>query len=74
LAGARPRRLALSGRDALTAGELRVVDLARQGMTNKQIAQALFVTQRTVEMHLTSAYQKLEISSRDQLASALGED
>jgi DNA-binding CsgD family transcriptional regulator len=74
LAGARPRRLALSGRDALTAGELRVVDLARQGMTNKQIAQALFVTQRTVEMHLTNAYQKLEISSRDQLASALRED
>jgi DNA-binding CsgD family transcriptional regulator len=74
LAGARPCRIALNGRDALTAGERRVVDLACEDMTNKQIAQALFLTQRTVEMHLTNAYQKLEISSRDQLASALGED
>lgn len=72
LAGARPRRIALTGRDSLTPGERRVTDLAVQGMSNKQIAQALFVTLRTVEMHLSNAYGKLEISAREQLAAALG--
>ena len=72
LAGARPRRIALSGRDSLTPSERRVTDLAATGMSNKQIAQALFVTLRTVEMHLSNSYRKLEISSREQLAVALG--
>ncbi|HEV2776817.1 MAG TPA: helix-turn-helix transcriptional regulator [Solirubrobacteraceae bacterium] len=40
-------------------------------MSNKQIAQALFVTLRTVEMHLSNAYRKLEITSREQLPAAL---
>jgi DNA-binding CsgD family transcriptional regulator len=73
LAGARPRRIALSGPDALTPGERRVADLAADGMTNKEIAQALFVTLRTVEMHLSNAYRKLGISSRAELPSALGQ-
>jgi DNA-binding CsgD family transcriptional regulator len=41
------------------------------GQSNKEIAQALFVTLRTVEMHLTNAYRKLEISSRSDLSGAL---
>jgi DNA-binding CsgD family transcriptional regulator len=71
-AGARPRRTALSGRDALTPSELRVAEMAVQGMTNKEIAQALFVTLRTIEMHLSNAYVKLTITSRRDLRAALG--
>jgi DNA-binding NarL/FixJ family response regulator len=47
--------------------------MASEGPTNREIAQALFVTQRTVEVHLTSIYRKLAIRSRSQLADALGE-
>jgi DNA-binding CsgD family transcriptional regulator len=70
-AGARPRRRALTGVDALTASELRVAEMAAEGLANKEIAQALFVTLRTVEMHLSNAYGKLEIGSRHELARAL---
>jgi DNA-binding CsgD family transcriptional regulator/tetratricopeptide (TPR) repeat protein len=69
--GARPRRMSRSGIDALTASERRVVDMAAGGLTNRQIAQALFVTSRTVEVHLTHAYQKLDITSREQLPALL---
>ncbi len=72
IAGARPRRDALRGRDALTASELRVARLASDGHSNRDIAEALFVTLRTVEAHLTSSYGKLGISSRRELAAALG--
>jgi DNA-binding CsgD family transcriptional regulator len=71
-AGARPRRERLSGPDALTASELRVARLAVEGRSNPEIAQALFVTRRTVEFHLTNAYRKLDIDSREALAEALG--
>jgi DNA-binding CsgD family transcriptional regulator len=71
VAGGRPRRDATRGRDALTPSELRVAQLAAGGQTNRQIAQALFVTQRTVENHLTSTYGKLGISSRPELPAAL---
>ena len=71
IAGARPRRDALRGRDALTPSELRVAQLASSGRTNREIAQELFVTLRTVEAHLTSGYGKLGIASRQQLAAAL---
>ncbi|MGH3196109.1 MAG: AAA family ATPase [Streptosporangiaceae bacterium] len=71
VAGGRPRRDATRGRDALTPSELRVAQLAAAGQTNRQIAQALFVTQRTVENHLTSTYGKLGISSRPELPAAL---
>ncbi len=71
--GARPRRIALSGVESLTPSERRVAEMAAEGPTNREIAQALFVTQRTVEVHLTSIYRKLAISSRAQLAAALAE-
>ncbi len=71
VAGGRPRRNALRGRDALTPSELRVAEMAVAGQTNRQIAQALFVTQRTVENHLTSTYSKLAINSRPELPAAL---
>ena len=70
--GARPRRIALSGADALTPSERRVARLAVDGLSNREIAQALFVTVRTVEGHLTQSYMKLDIAGREQLAAALG--
>ena len=70
-AGARPRRRALTALEALTASERRVAELAAAGMSNPEIAQALFVTLNTVEGHLRHAYQKLAISSRDRLPAAL---
>jgi DNA-binding CsgD family transcriptional regulator len=73
-AGARPRRLAISGADALTASERRVAAMASEGMTNREIAQALFVTQRTVEGHLSNAFARLGIASRDDLRGALVAD
>jgi DNA-binding CsgD family transcriptional regulator len=73
VAGAKPRRDALRGRDALTAGELRVARLAAGGLSNRQIAQELFLTRRTVETHLTHTYQKLDITSREELPDALAE-
>jgi DNA-binding CsgD family transcriptional regulator len=72
-AGGRPRRDAIRGRDALTPSELRVAQLAAGGQSNGQIAQALFVTRRTVENHLTSSYGKLGIRSRADLPAALAE-
>jgi DNA-binding CsgD family transcriptional regulator len=69
--GARPRKILQTGLDALTASERRVAQLAAEGMSNKEIAQMLFVTIKTVEVHLSHAYRKLEISSRAQLDQAL---
>jgi len=65
-AGAKPRRDAITRRDALTAGELRVARLAAQGLTNREIAQALFITTATAKTHLKRAYRKLGITRRDQ--------
>ena len=56
---------------ALTASERRVAGMAADGMTNREIAQALFVTTKAVEKHLGNAYAKLGISSRRQLGDAL---
>jgi len=67
-AGARPRRAALTGPDALTAGERRVAGLAAEGASNRQIAEHLFITQATVETHLRHAFRKLGITSRADLA------
>jgi DNA-binding CsgD family transcriptional regulator len=69
--GARPRRKLLSGVDELTASERRVAQMAAEGLSNKEIAQALFVTAKTVEQHLGRAYRKLDINSRRHLAAAL---
>jgi DNA-binding NarL/FixJ family response regulator len=73
-AGARPRRVARRGVDALTPAELRVAQRAAEGSTNRAIAEDLFVTTKTVEMHLANAYGKLGIRSRTQLADALRAD
>lgn len=70
-AGGRPRRRAGIGAGALTASERRVAELAASGVSNKEIAQSLFVTLRTVELHLSNSYSKLEIRSRHELAVAL---
>ena len=70
-AGARPRRPAVSGVDALSAQERRIAAMAAEGLSNRQIAEALFLTRRTVEMHLTGAYRKLGVSGRGELATAL---
>jgi DNA-binding CsgD family transcriptional regulator len=72
--GVRPRSSSLKGPGSLTASERRVADLAASGQTNKQIAQTLYVTPKTVEVHLSNAYRKLEIGSRGELAAALGEE
>jgi DNA-binding NarL/FixJ family response regulator len=58
---------------ALTPSEQRVVELAADGLANKEIARELFVTVRTVEVHLKHAYEKLGVRSRTQLARRLSE-
>jgi DNA-binding CsgD family transcriptional regulator len=73
-AGARPRRLMFSGLESLTASEHRVASRAAEGMSNREIAQELFVTIKTVENHLGRAYSKLDISGREELAVALQGD
>jgi DNA-binding CsgD family transcriptional regulator len=72
--GARPRREMGSGPDALTSAEARVARMAADGMTNKEIAQALFVTAKTIEKHLGAVYRKLLVSSRSELRGALSPD
>ena len=69
--GARPRRVVLGGVESLTASERRVAELAAQGMTNREIAQSLFVTARTVEGHLTNVFRKLDLDSRGGIAEAM---
>jgi DNA-binding CsgD family transcriptional regulator len=68
-AGARPRRAALRGPTALTTAERQVASLAAHGYTNRQIAQRLTLSRRTIETHLAHAYRKLDIHSRAELAS-----
>ena len=69
--GVRPRRTEHAGADSLTPSELRVVELAATGGTNREIAQTLFVTEKTVETHLGRSFRKLDISSRRQLPDVL---
>ncbi len=71
-AGYRPRVGAAAGAGSLTASERRVAELAARGSSNKEIAQALYVTLKTVEVHLSHTYRKLGIASRRQLGRALG--
>ena len=70
--GLRPRRSRLSGVDALTGAELRVARMAAEGKSNREIAQGLFLTTKTVESHLSRTYSKLEIPGRLELSSKLG--
>jgi DNA-binding CsgD family transcriptional regulator len=71
VAGARPRRVAPSGLDSLTAAERRVAELAAAGMRKRDIAESLFVTAKTVEVHLGRIYGKLDIRGRSQLPELL---
>jgi DNA-binding CsgD family transcriptional regulator len=72
--GARPRRAVLTGLDSLTASERRIAELAAGGQTNREIAQTLFITTRTVEGHLTSVFRKLRLDSRNGLRAVLVPD
>lgn len=69
--GARLRRDHAGGIEGLTPSELRVARMAAGGASNPDIAQALFVSRKTVEKHLAGAYAKLGIASRSELADAL---
>ncbi len=69
--GVRPRKTDRTGTDSLTPSERRVVELAATGGTNREIAQTLFVTEKTVETHLGRSFRKLDISSRRQLPDVL---
>ncbi len=71
--GARTRRFSSSGIEALTPSERRTARLAASGLSNAAIAQALYVTTKTVEWHLTRAYRKLGVKARGELADALAE-
>jgi DNA-binding CsgD family transcriptional regulator len=72
-AGGRARTTRGAGVDQLTASERRVAELAAEGLSNPEIAQALFVTRKTVETHLGSVYRKLAVSGRGRLRRALTE-
>jgi ATP/maltotriose-dependent transcriptional regulator MalT len=72
--GARVSRETRSGPEALTPSERRVAELAMSGLSNKEIAETLWVSRKTVEVHLGHAYAKLQIRSRAQLAGALGHE
>jgi DNA-binding CsgD family transcriptional regulator len=69
--GVRLRRPPSSGVDALTASEQRIAEMASTGMSNAEIAQQLFLTVKTVEMHLTHTYRKLDIKRRTDLSRVL---
>lgn len=71
VAGTRAEKAARRGRHALSPGERRVVQLAVTGLSNREIAEELFVTRKAVEWHLSNAYGKLGINSRKELAEAL---
>ena len=70
--GVRLRRATAGGADALTPSERRVAELAVDGLSNRDIAQSLFLSEKTVEAHLGRAYRKLGIGSRGRLGAALG--
>ena len=65
--------MALVGIASLTTSERRIADMAATDASNAEIAQALFITVKTVEMHLTHVYRKLDINKRTQLARSLGD-
>ena len=66
-AGARPRRRLRTGVEACSPSERRVARLAAQGLSNRDAAQALFVTTKTVEVHLSAGYRKLAITPQAEL-------
>jgi DNA-binding NarL/FixJ family response regulator len=66
------RKRSVETRDELTARESQIARLARDGLSNPEIGTRLFISPRTVEYHLHKVFSKLDISSRNQLPSALG--
>jgi DNA-binding CsgD family transcriptional regulator len=72
--GARPRRASARGSDALTPRERRIAQMASTGLGNREIAEALFITTKTVETHLGRAYRKLDVPGRSGLPEALAQD
>lgn len=58
----------------LTPSELRVAELAASGMTNRDVAAALFISPKTVEANLARIYRKLSINSRAELGGIVGDD
>jgi DNA-binding CsgD family transcriptional regulator len=71
-AGGRPTVADHNVAQDLTASEQRVAELAAEGRSNPEIAQALYVTRKTVETHLGHVYRKLHISGRAELRRILG--
>ena len=71
VSGGRPRRARRTGPTSLTESQRQVATLAAEGLTNREVAERLFVTIKTVETHLMAVYRKLGISTRGQLAEAL---
>jgi DNA-binding CsgD family transcriptional regulator len=72
--GERGRRYTPIGAASLTPSQRRVAELAASGLTNRQIAQTLFLTVKTIESHLAAAYDGLGIRSRQELPAALTRD
>jgi DNA-binding CsgD family transcriptional regulator len=72
-AGARPRRTSVTGLEALTPTELRVAQLASDGMSNREIAEQMFVSRNTVAWHLRNIYRKVEVESREELRRQINE-
>ena len=70
--GEKVRKRTMEARDDLTAQELQIAELARDGLANPEIGARLFLSPRTVEWHLHKVFAKLGIRSRHELASALG--
>jgi DNA-binding CsgD family transcriptional regulator len=70
-AGGRPRRARLTGPASLTPAERRVAAMAASGQSNRAIAEALWVTTKAVEYHLSRTYAKLSVPGRAELTTAL---
>jgi DNA-binding CsgD family transcriptional regulator len=69
--GLRPRRTQTEGMASLTPRQRQVCELAASGITNRAIAQQLFLSVKTVETHLAAAYEKLGVDSRESLVGTL---
>ena len=72
--GARPRRYLASGAQSLTATQRRIAELVADGLTNREIAQAAFITQKTAETHVSAVLRKLDVRRRTEVAARLAED